>query len=318
MPRTPSQATEIRQQVLRAIALNREPGYHFCGNFLDMVLHHDHNGHSTVGVACAAGLTETDGTLSPIALCVAADFTLANAVRSTSDPSARLATVSLHLQFNGKPFKGDLYGEGELDSFFYEGQGKLGLSHAQIKTGGEVVAFGTSTFMVLPAPPGKTLHPIAWINHPAPSVELPGLEDLNEQERWIVERAEQALQDTADGQRDFLSAFFQMQTHPTEQGATATLQNGPHVGNRVGHVQGGVTMGLALRAANAALPTGWHPTGMSASFVSPGEGDELTAHATVVHKGRLTAVVHVRVFAIDGRIALETITNHTRTQSTLT
>lgn len=317
MRRTDSETNEIRHQVLRAIALNRHPGYHFCGNFLEMILHHHHDGRSTVRVGPAPGIVEVSGEMSPVALCVAADFTLANAVRSVSDPSARLATVSLNLQFTGRPLVGDLFGEGELESFFKEGQGKLGMSRARMLANGEVVAFGTSTFMVLPAPPGKTLHPIAWINNPAPEVELPALESLTDEERWIYERAEQALHDTTDGQEDFLSAFLQIKTSATEQGAVASLTNGSHVGNRVGHVQGGISMGLALRAARAALPGDWRPTGLSASFVSPGEGDEITAHATVIHKGRLTAVVNVRVFGVGGRIVLETLTNHTKIVSSL-
>jgi acyl-coenzyme A thioesterase PaaI-like protein len=116
---------------------------------------------------------------------------------------------------------------------------------------------------------------------------------------------------------DFLSAFFEMDAQVNEQGAMASLRNGPHVGNRVGHVQGGITLGLAIKGADAALPGPWRITGLSASFVSPGEGDVLTSHATVIHRGRLTAVVHNRVCGINGRIVLEAISNHTRVVTAL-
>lgn len=312
-----TQKATIREQVLRAIALNRQPGYHFCGNFLEMVLHHNHDGHSTVDMAVAPGIVDLAGCVSPTALSVVADFALANAVRSASNPAARLATVSLNLQFNGPPLAGDIRAEGTLEAFFHEGQGRLGLSRAKIWAADVPVGFATSTFMVLPAPAGTTLHPIPWINHPAPAIDLPEIGALSAEEQWIYQRAEDALARMANEDIDFLSAFFDMDAHVNEQGAVATLKNGPHVGNRVGHVQGGITLGLAISGANAALPGPWKMTGISASFVSPGEGDVLTSHATVVHRGRLTAVVHNRVFGVDGRIVLEAISNHTRVVTAL-
>lgn len=309
---TDTQKATIRQQILRAIALNRQPGYHFCGNFLEMVLHHNHDGHATVDMATAPGIVDSLGHVSPTAVSVVADFALANAVRSTSNPAARLATVSLNIQFNGPPLAGDIHAEGHLEAFFHEGQGRLGLSRAKIWASDTPVAFATSTFMVLPAPAGTTLHPIPWINHPAPAIELPKHETLSADEQWIVQRAEEAFSRMEHEDIDFLSALFGMDTQVNEQGAVATLQNGFHVGNRVGHVQGGITLGLAIKGANAALPGPWRLTGLSASFVSPGEGDVLTSQATVIHRGRLTAVVHNRVCGVNGRIVLEAISNHTR------
>jgi uncharacterized protein (TIGR00369 family) len=88
--------------------------------------------------------------------------------------------------------------------------------------------------------------------------------------------------------------------------------NGLHVGNRVGHTQGGLTFALAATAAGVALDPEWHLVGISAWYVSPGTGATLRAEASVVHQGSLTAVVRTRVADPEGRTVLEAVTNHSR------
>ncbi len=63
------------------------------------------------------------------------------------------------------------------------------------------------------------------------------------------------------------------------------MKNGAHVGNRVGHVQGGLLVGLGATTARAALPAEWTLASVTCAFVSPGEGEELTAIATIQHQG---------------------------------
>lgn len=307
-----SPADQIRAQILRAIALNRHPGYHFCGNFLDMLLTGVASGRAVVGVANQAGVRLADGSLSPFALTVAADFALANAIRSISSPSARFATVSMHLQLTGAPLLGDLTANSECEGFFNDSVGRLGLSRTRVHVGDELVAFGTGTFMVLPGPGGQALSPIPWINHPAPTVATPAESSLSDEERWIVARGEAALAEAATTGQSFYDCFLNLRVRSTETGAHATLQNGPHIGNRVAHVQGGISLGMALATANAALPPDWCAVGITASFVSPGEGDELKASANLVHRGRMTAVVQTRITGEGERIVLEVMSNHTK------
>ena len=90
------------------------------------------------------------------------------------------------------------------------------------------------------------------------------------------------------------------------------MRNGAHVGNRVGHAQGGVLMGLAASTAATALGREWSLASIGASFTSPGEGDVLEATASVIHRGRWTAVVRTQVIGFEGRRVLEVITNHAR------
>jgi acyl-coenzyme A thioesterase PaaI-like protein len=307
-------SAQIIDQVFKAIALNRAPGYHFCGNFLGLTFEGVGGGHARVTMPAQSALIDGKGCVDLCALTVLADFALANAVRAAATPIARLATVSLNLQLTGERLTGDLVAHGELEGFFAQSTGRLGMSRTRIVAGDKVVAFGTGTFMVLPAPKGQTLHPIPWIEQPAPDLPRPAIETLSPSEREIVDRSQQALENWAhaDQAPSFWFLLLGADVQHTPQGAKAVLTNGPHVGNRVGHVQGGVTLGLALISANAALGDQWRCTGVNASYVSPGLGTTLLSESTITHRGRLTAVSRTHVLSADGKVVLDVMTHHAR------
>jgi len=93
-------------------------------------------------------------------------------------------------------------------------------------------------------------------------------------------------------------------------GATCVMPNGPHVGNRVGYVQGGILFGLAAATATAALPETWRLSLAAAAFISPGDGPALRAQASVVHQGQRSAVIRTEVLRSDGRRVLEVMSTH--------
>jgi acyl-coenzyme A thioesterase PaaI-like protein len=109
---------------------------------------------------------------------------------------------------------------------------------------------------------------------------------------------------------DFLSRFWGYEPVPAPGGARCTLANGAHVGNRVGHVQGGILLGLGAVTAQAALPPSWRLGAITACFVSPGVGAKLRARAKVVHRGRFTAVVRTEVTGAERKRVLEVLTTH--------
>ena len=63
----------IRAQVLRGIALNREPGYHFAGNFLDLSYDHVGTDYTALSVDVAPHCAEADAQLSLAPLIAIAD-----------------------------------------------------------------------------------------------------------------------------------------------------------------------------------------------------------------------------------------------------
>ncbi|MEO7405023.1 MAG: acyl-CoA thioesterase domain-containing protein, partial [Burkholderiales bacterium] len=75
-------------------------------------------------------------------------------------------------------------------------------------------------------------------------------------------------------------------------------------------VQGGLQVGFAAETASAALPANWALTGITASYISPGEGKSLRARSKIVHKGRLTAVVRTQLTGKDRRVVLDVVSQH--------
>jgi acyl-coenzyme A thioesterase PaaI-like protein len=153
------------------------------------------------------------------------------------------------------------------------------------------------------------MHPVVLERHrdEAPLAE----KDLVPPEVAILAHADASLARVGP-KLSFIEAYWGYEPHRTQAGASCTMKNGAHVGNRVGHAQGGLLVGLAARTAMAALPPSWALASATACFVSPGEGDSLHASAKIIHHGRDTAVARTEVTGKDGRKVLQVMTTHAR------
>jgi acyl-coenzyme A thioesterase PaaI-like protein len=297
----------IRDQVLRGIALNREPGLHFSGHFTEVLFEPVDDTHARVSVAGGPHCVDHDGQINIGLLLMAADMALASSIRAALDPTTRLATVSLSLQFTGNPIIGPLDAAGEFAAFHGHGESRQGMSRAVITGAAGRVCHGHGAFMALEPPPG-----VAMRRLPLGRTEAPALaeSDLKGEELAVLRHAEKILAE--GGANDFLRRFWGFEPRRTRTGASCTMKNGVHVGNRVHHVQGGLLMGLAATTAAAALPPKWGLTGITSCFVSPGVGKQLRAGSKVVHHGLMTGVVRTEITGPDGRRVLETLTTHAR------
>ena len=302
----------IMRQVRRAIALNRSPGWHFGGNFIDVIFNKVHGVDAILTVPAAQHNLDSEGHLSVAMVAMLADMGLGNAVRASLDPASRLATVSISLQFNGVTCTGDIEAVGKGRGFVQGIGGLQGLSDCVITCNDQLICIGLGSFMIMPPPPGVELHPIPWIKAPAPVDPPLDLDSLNEKERWILHHAEHTLQTSLANGEDFISHFLGFLPTPGERSAYCELINGPHIGNRVGHFQGGIVLAFGMTTAEAALNKDWVMTGATASYISPGQGATISARSVVLHQGRSTAVVKTEVLNVDGRQVLEVLTNHSR------
>jgi acyl-coenzyme A thioesterase PaaI-like protein len=292
-----NRAAVIRARVLRGIVLNRTPGLHFPGNFLDVS--YDGAGRRGVrlsldpGPWCADAAGETG--LSAVAML--ADLALGASVRAQLSREARIATVSMSLQFTGAPRAGRLQASGDFQGFFEGAAGRLGLSRVAVTGAAGQVCYGTGSFMALAPPKGVTLHPVPLRKRGSPFSFLPDETKLNQKEKKILACADTAL--AARG--NFIGNFW---------GGTGVLRNGLHAGNRVGHAQGGILIAMAAKSATAKLSGAWRLGAVTALYVSPGEGRTLRATSKIIHQGRLTAVVNTCVTGRNGRRVLEVVTTH--------
>lgn len=305
----------IRRQILRGIALNREPGYHFAGNFLDLSYDHVSTDHTALSVDVLPHCMAADGQLSLSGFAILADLAMAGAVRAGLDPKTRLATVTMNLQFTGIPGTGRLHARGAMHGFIEGAAGKQGASTVAIRNEAGLVCNGAATFMVLKPPKGVELHPVPHRRRGEnPTPEIPGGK-LRPDEKKVLAAADVSLQHVREHGGAFIQNFWGVQAkHLAGGGAQATVKNGPHIGNRVGHVQGGILLGLAAENAVAALNDHWQLTALSSWYISPGEGRALKLRSKVVHHGRLVAVVHTEVTGkgADGkrRKVFELMTTH--------
>jgi len=297
---------DIRRRVLEGIAHNRTPGFHFAGNFLGIEIP-EVGARTRVVMQPGAHCVEANGEAHVAAVFMVADIALASCIRARLDPSQRLATVSMHLQMNGAPLAGTLEAIGDFAGFAAGGVAQQGLSRVTIRAGGVEAGFGHGAFMALEPPPGLTMFPLQPTRIQA--IALPDASSFSDTEGEILRRADAAL---APGEGSFISRFFGIAPRKTAAGASCELQNGLHVGNRVGHAQGGILMGLAARTASVAVGPGWTLASITAAFVSPGEGGSLEATASVIHRGRWTAAARTEVIVPGGRRVLEVVTTHAR------
>lgn len=297
-----SRAAIIRRQVLRGIALNRIPGLHFPGNFLDLSF--DRVGRDGAHLSLDPGpwCTDARGEVDLSALAILADIAIGTCVRAHFSPEHRVATVSFALQFIGAPCRGRLRADGLFQGFFKDGAGRLGLGRVSVAGSAGQVCFGTGAFMALQPPKGVTLHPVPLRNRLSPALARLQEKDLTREERKILLTASKALRS-----KNFIEGFW--------GGSRGVLKNGLHAGNRVGHAQGGILIAMAAKSAAAKLAGHWRLGGVTALYVSPGEGRALRAVSTVVHQGRLTAAVRTRVTGKGGRSVLEVLTSHVSRES---
>ena len=307
---TPVKSVEsIREHVLNGIALNREPGYHFAGNFLDISFDHIVARDSRLSMESGPHCIEPDGQMDLGAFAVFADLALAATVRANVSPETRLATVYMNLHFTGARIAGWLEAAASFENFFHGAAGRQGLSRVRIAADGEQVCVGHGAFMVLKPPKGIALHPMPQRRRDDP-LASPIAGKLQRDEAEIL-----ALMDAALGSVDarggsFIRRFWGYEPHGVDGGASCVVKNGPHIANRVGHVQGGILLGIAAATASAALPATWVLTSVSAYYISPGEGRTLKAKSKIAHHGRLTSVVRTQITGRANRRVLEVVTTH--------
>lgn len=302
-----SDAADIRDRVLQAIALNREPGFHFAGNFVQISFDRTDPADAHVHIDTGAFCNDSDGQANIGVVGILADMSLAACIRGGMDPSTRLATVSMSLQFTGQPARGPLHASSAFEGFSGTGHSRQAQSRVVLSGSAGPVCHGHGAFMPLEPPPGFKLFPMpSGPRHATP----PDERTLTREERALLRHADATL---AAGADDFLRRFWGYAgVRRTKTGATCTMKNGAHVANRVHHVQGGILAGLAATTASAALPPAWSMTGITACFVSPGMGRALRARSRIVHHGLLTAVVRTEVLGPGRRRVLEALSTHSR------
>jgi acyl-coenzyme A thioesterase PaaI-like protein len=295
-------------RVLSALTLNRQPGWHFPAYFFDVSFDEMDAGDVCLSIRPDKHCELADGQSHMAAVSMLADLAMSAAMRQHTDFAMRMATVTMSLQFTGAPRRGLLQARGYFDGFIQGPSGlrDQGLCRAEVRAGDVLVCTVTGSFLAMRRHTGMAPMPVRR-SVESELIEALAPEALSDEERAVYERASKALEPGPDS---FIERFWGLQPQRNDHGAVCRLDNGPQVGNRVGHTQGGITVALAALTADAALGDKWQQAGISSWYVRPGTGSALQARATVTHRGTHTAVVDVDVTNDSGETVLRALTNH--------
>ncbi len=302
----------IRRRLLAGLAADRVPGFSFTGHFLDTTWPWVGSDRAHVTIPPGPWCTDLLGRIELTAFLMTVDIALSTATRLFIIPGERLATTNLHARFTGAPFDGQPVFEG-----IYEGESKgdaVGqlLSRAVVRSGETSLCHASATFVRLPPPPGgRVLTPLPWQQPDfKPAAPLDPAE-LDVREREVMAAGEAAIASSAADGITFLRHFWDIRPTPVDGGgAHSRMLTGAHTANRVGHVQGGLLMGLAAETAMAAVPRHTVLSNITAWFLSPGKGAALECRATPIHTGRSFAVVKTEILGEGGVRVLEAVTAH--------
>ncbi len=299
----------IRSQTLRAISSNRAPGLHFAGYFFNLnVPRFEADGvEFTIdpGPHCA----DANGIVNRAALLYLADIALAGAIRVFVDPNSRTATLMLRVEFTGEPARGRMTAGGRGNGFSQITALPECVAAGRILCEGREVMRMSGTWVAPPAPKDVVVRGAPWEGGENGNAwPLLKKNVLEANEKATLRSVEKALREAQNG--DLLGPLCNPQVKRTAQGATGRLTVGTHIGNRVGHVQGGFLLHAALATAEATVPD--HPllTGASAWYISPGKGKAISARSIILQSGRNIAVVRTELFNAERKLVLEVVSNH--------
>ena len=259
----------IRQHVLRAISSNRAPGMHFAGYFLGFTPRRFKTDGVEFTVEPGPHCADANGVVNRAALLFAADMTLAAASRVFVDPNVRTATLMLRVEFTAEPARGTLEVSGRGSGFSPHTALPESVAAGRVVCGGREVMRMSGTWVLPPAPKGMTMRGLPWEGG-EDGAQWPLLKksELDAAEKDVIRRVGKAMRVMQNG--DLLTNLCNPVARRTANGASGRLAVGMHIGNRVGHVQGGFLINAALVTAEAAVPE--HPilTGASARPAASG------------------------------------------------
>lgn len=302
-------AQQIRNRAGRAIALNRRPGFHFPGYFLGLTWPHIGKNDIVEEMVPGPHCVNSRGEIDFVALGVMIDGGLATSARLPIPLGARMATVNMSAQFTGASARGKLRMSTEFQGFTVGKAIPQGLSKGVLYADEVPLCHASAAFVLLPPPPHAKLAPLPWQDEPRPDPAPLAPGEMDSGELAILAACDEALART-QVQHTFPEYFWDVLPKTLDDGARCQVRLGPHHGNRVRHVQGGILFGLAAATACAAVPR--HPMlcSIASWYISPGQGDTLAASSRVVHAGRSFAVARTEIKTAEGALVLEAMTNH--------
>jgi len=246
------------------------------------------------------------GELNWPSLGVLLDIGLGSVTRLRSPQTQRPATVQLQVQMTGAPMTGHAVCRARLLEHSGGAAVKHALSNGTVMCDERVVAYVSGAFLMLDLPEGSTQVREPWATEDLVFDREAALDDY---ERAAVKRCA-AAERAATPDQPFIENFWCGVPKGGEGSARLDVPVSPHLGNRSGHVHGGMLLGMAMQVAGAALAPTMALSNISAWFVKPGQGPRVKVRSKVVQQGRTLAVVRTQITNTEGRLVLEATSQH--------
>jgi acyl-coenzyme A thioesterase PaaI-like protein len=298
-PLTAPAAGQI-QRVLRALHANRTPGWQFPGYYLGICFDTVDADRAAVSMPIGAQCLDSQGRVALAALAVLADVAMVASLRLRAGVASRIATVSMRLSFAQFAASETLVAHASL-SMALQTAMPLAISTLAIAAGGTTCCTGEASFALLDNRRDAAPHPLPRIN-PVEAISPVDPGELNDAEQDVFVRARTAA--AGDTGNSFLERFWGLVPQVRDGRAECRLSHGLHVGNRVGDIQGGILLGLAIHTSVAVLPGEWQLVDIAAQFVAAAPGKSVLARAEAVRIGRNIATIECRILDEAGNLVL--------------
>ncbi len=292
----------------RALAINQKAGLTFPCIFIG--LSGRDMGDNRVMLECEDDVVFRDGNgeLSWSVIGILTDAALGTATRLKAGPRLRPATVQLQMQMTGASTRGHVVTEGQFVAFSVQDRVQQLFATATMRCGDTLIGHASAAFALLELPEGATQAWEPWLPDALKSISLDAV-TFDSKEREALKICEGA-ETRASKKFPFIEHFWCGMPKAKEGKAHLDIKITPHLGNRVGHVHGGLLFGTAARVANAALPANMRLSNISALFVTPGLGPRLNARSTVIQQSRSFAVVHTQIAHASGKLVIDATSQH--------
>ena len=247
---TAIEATQLREQALRAIDADRTPGYHFAGHLLGVQWIEVSRDRARLLLPDAPQCRSASGAVDITALSLFADTTLSTAARRDVVPGARLGTIYLQMQFTDAQVFGDVVADTTLFGLGRHTARRHAFTQAALYASGKAFCTANAEFLSLDAPPGAVLAPLPWQHAGLSPAKLADESTLSPREAKVLQAVDDAIAH-GSGKRAFIDALWHGVPAADPAGGMRRVTIGPHMSNRVGHVQGGILAGIAVATARA-------------------------------------------------------------------
>ncbi len=313
MTKTRSGAAAYSTRVLHALAVNRQAKLNFPGVFMGLSGHETGDGDVIVGFDHDAAFRDGAGELNWPTLCVLVDIALGSVTRIKAGPSRRPATVQLQMQMTGAPVRDEVVAHARFTAYSERTAVRQALSTASIMSGETLLGHASGAFVMLDLPGDETQATLPWVPESVRAEPLTRTQ-LDEDELAALRSCKRAERAATDA-HPFIEHFWCGIPKKRDGKAQLAIRVAPHLGNRVGHIHGGVLVGAAAQVASAAAPATMRLSNITAWFVSPGLGPKLKVNSAIVQQGRNLAVVHTRIVGATGKLVLEVTSQHVATSA---